>query len=162
MTLFQNYDQRIGAVEAFLNMYGISSLGEAGKICADAGIDVFSIVRGVQPICFDDACYAYLVGAAAALKSSAKTAGGDRPDPWRRPAELLHSGFRLLRAADRSWARQTGLNDLVRERQVLLLPGWSQVVRRGRGRSRYCPQCQSGAANTYPCHSQRHGQGRGR
>ena len=50
MTLFQNYDQRIGAVEAFLNMYGISSLGEAGKICADAGIDVFSIVRGVQPI----------------------------------------------------------------------------------------------------------------
>lgn len=75
MALFQNYDQRIGAVEAFLNMYGISSLGEAGKICADAGIDVFSIVRGVQPICFDDACYAYLVGAAAALKSSAKTAG---------------------------------------------------------------------------------------
>lgn len=75
MALFQNYDQRIGAVEAFLNMYGISSLGEAGKICADAGIDVFSIVRGVQSICFDDACYAYLVGAAAALKSSAKTAG---------------------------------------------------------------------------------------
>lgn len=75
MALFQNYDQRIGAVEAFLNMYGISSLGETGKICADAGIDVFSIVRGVQPICFDDACYAYLVGAAAALKSSAKTAG---------------------------------------------------------------------------------------
>ena len=75
MALFQNYDQRIGAVEAFLNMYGISSPGEAGKICADAGIDVFSIVRGVQPICFDDACYAYLVGAAAALKSSAKTAG---------------------------------------------------------------------------------------
>lgn len=75
MALFQDYDQRIGAVEAFLNMYGISSLGEAGKICADAGIDVFSIVRGVQPICFDDACYAYLVGAAAALKSSAKTAG---------------------------------------------------------------------------------------
>ena len=75
MALFQNYDQRIGAVEAFLNMYGISSLGEAGKICADAGIAVFSIVRGVQPICFDDACYAYLVGAAAALKSSAKTAG---------------------------------------------------------------------------------------
>ena len=57
MALFQNYDQRIGAVEAFLNMYGISSLGETGKICADAGIDVFSIVRGVQPICFDDACY---------------------------------------------------------------------------------------------------------
>ena len=54
MALFQNYDQRIGAVEAFLNMYGISSLGEAGKICADAGIDVFSIVRGVQPICFDE------------------------------------------------------------------------------------------------------------
>lgn len=34
MALFQNYNQRIGAVEAFLNMYGISSPGEAGKICA--------------------------------------------------------------------------------------------------------------------------------
>lgn len=75
MALFQNYDQRIGAVEAFLNMYGISSLDEAGKIGTDAGIDVFPIVRGVQPICFDDACYAYLAGAAAALKSGAKTAG---------------------------------------------------------------------------------------
>ena len=52
MTLFQNYDQRIGAVEAFLNMYGISSLGEAGKICADAGIDVFSIVRGLKAISY--------------------------------------------------------------------------------------------------------------
>lgn len=47
MALFQNYDQRIGAVEAFLNMYGISFLDEAGKICTDAGIDVFPIVRGV-------------------------------------------------------------------------------------------------------------------
>ena len=79
MALFQNYDQRIGAVEAFLNMYCISSPGEAGKICADAGIDVFSIVRGVQPICFDDACYAYLVGAAAALKRAVRRRQGRSP-----------------------------------------------------------------------------------
>ena len=75
MALFQNYEQRIGAVEAFLKGYGISSLDEAKKICEDAGIDAFAIVRGVQPICFEDACWAYLVGAAAALKSEAKTAG---------------------------------------------------------------------------------------
>ena len=75
MALFQNYEQRIGAVETFLKGYGISSLDEAKQICEDAGIDAFAIVRGVQPICFEDACWAYLVGAAAALKSEAKTAG---------------------------------------------------------------------------------------
>ena len=74
MALFQNYEQRIGAVEAFLKGYGISSLDEAKKLCEDAGIDAFSIVRGVQPICFEDACWAYLVGAAATLKSNAQTA----------------------------------------------------------------------------------------
>ncbi|BFL44855.1 GGGtGRT protein [Lactonifactor longoviformis] len=74
MARFQNYEQRIENIERFLAKYGIANLREAEKICSDNGIDAFGIVRGVQPICFDDACYAYMAGAAAAIKSKASTA----------------------------------------------------------------------------------------
>lgn len=69
MALFQNYEQRIKKVTEFLGNYGIGSLEEAKEICESRGLDVFELVKGVQPICFDDACWAYLVGAAAVLKS---------------------------------------------------------------------------------------------
>jgi len=65
---FENFDMRIKNIEAFLARYGISSLDEAKTICEDAKYDVASAVRKVQPICFDDACWAYTVGAAAAIK----------------------------------------------------------------------------------------------
>lgn len=74
MARFQNYEQRIENIERFLAKYEIANLREAEKICSDNGIDAFGIVRGVQPICFDDACYAYMAGAAAAIKSKAPTA----------------------------------------------------------------------------------------
>ena len=74
MAEFENYDLRINAVLLFLNQYGIQSLEEARQICNQRGVDVFSLVRQVQPICFDDACWAYTVGAAAALKSRAENA----------------------------------------------------------------------------------------
>lgn len=74
MTGFENYEQRIGNIGSFLNRCGIADLEEAKKICEDAGIDVFGIVKGVQPISFEDACWAYTAGAAAAIRSDAKTA----------------------------------------------------------------------------------------
>ena len=74
MAVFQNYEQRIKKVTEFLGRYGIGSLGEAKEICESRGLDVFELVKGVQPICFDDACWAYLVGAAAVLKSEVCTA----------------------------------------------------------------------------------------
>lgn len=74
MARFQNYEQRIQAVENFLKGYGIADLDEAEAICKENGIDAFAIVKGVQPICFEDACWAYLAGAAAAIKSDARTA----------------------------------------------------------------------------------------
>ena len=68
MALFEGYDRRIKQINETLNKYGISSLEEAEKICKDKGIDVIDIVKGIQPICFENAGWAYLVGAAIAIK----------------------------------------------------------------------------------------------
>ena len=74
MALFESYERRIKQIEETLNKYGIKSLDEAKKVCDDKEIDVAKIVRGIQPICFDNACWAYIVGAAIAIKSGVKTA----------------------------------------------------------------------------------------
>lgn len=74
MADFENYEQRIGNIVLFLKGYGISGPEEAKEICENAGLDIFGIVRGIQPICFADACWAYTAGAAAALRSGAQTA----------------------------------------------------------------------------------------
>lgn len=74
MALFESYERRIKQIEKKLKEYGIKSLDEAKAICDEKNIDVFKIVRGIQPICFDNACWAYTVGAALAIKSNVKTA----------------------------------------------------------------------------------------
>lgn len=74
MALFENYDRRIKQIEATLNKHGIATIEDAKKICDDKGINVFEIVKGIQPICFDNACWAYTVGAAIAIKENVKTA----------------------------------------------------------------------------------------
>jgi len=74
MALFENYDRRIKQIEATLNKYGIKDLSDAKKICDEKNVDVFGIVKGIQPICFENACWAYTVGAAIAIKENVKTA----------------------------------------------------------------------------------------
>lgn len=74
MAAFTNYEQRRGTIEDFLNKHQIESLDAAREICIHQGLDVFGIVRGIQPICFEDACWAYVVGAAAVLKSDLENA----------------------------------------------------------------------------------------
>lgn len=74
MALFENYDRRIKQIEATLNKYGIKDLNEAKAICENKGVDVFGIIKGIQPICFENACWAYTVGAAIAIKEKVKTA----------------------------------------------------------------------------------------
>lgn len=74
MAEFTNYEQRIGLIEAFLQKQGIQNLDEARDICLAKGLDVFSMIKGIQPICFEDACWAYTAGAAAVLKSELKSA----------------------------------------------------------------------------------------
>ena len=74
MITFEGYERRIVKINAVLKEYGIAGLEEAKKICDDAGVDAAGIVRGIQPIAFENACWAYTVGAAIALKKGVKTA----------------------------------------------------------------------------------------
>lgn len=74
MIKFERYEERINKINTTLNKYGISSLEEAKSICDNKNIDVLNIVKGVQPISFDDAGWAYVVGCAIALKQGVKTA----------------------------------------------------------------------------------------
>ncbi len=74
MALFESYERRIDKINEVLNGYGIASIEEAEKITKDAGLDVYNQVKGIQPICFENACWAYTVGAAIAIKKGCKTA----------------------------------------------------------------------------------------
>ncbi len=68
MALFESYERRIDQINAELAKHGISSIEEAKQICDDKGIDVYNLVKSIQPICFENACWAYIVGAAIAIK----------------------------------------------------------------------------------------------
>jgi hypothetical protein len=74
MALFENYDRRIDKINETLKEYGIGSLEECRDICLKKGVDVEKIVRGVQPIAFDNAVWAYTVGTAIAIKKGVKNA----------------------------------------------------------------------------------------
>ena len=74
MITFEGYERRIDKINAVLKENGIASLEEAKEIRTKKGVDVEKIVRGIQPIAFDNAVWAYTVGAAIALKNGVKTA----------------------------------------------------------------------------------------
>ena len=74
MALFESYERRIDKINAVLNSYGISSIEEAEKITKDAGLDVYDQVKKIQPICFENACWAYTLGAAIAIHENANKA----------------------------------------------------------------------------------------
>lgn len=74
MAIFEGYERRIEKINAELAKYGINGIDDAKAICDAKGIDVFSIVRGIQPIAFENACWAYAIGAAIAIKTGATAA----------------------------------------------------------------------------------------
>ena len=74
MALFESYERRIDKINGVLAQYGIKSVEECREICQAKGFDPYEIVKGIQPICFENACWAYVVGAAIALKKNVKTA----------------------------------------------------------------------------------------
>ncbi|MDP4152734.1 MAG: GGGtGRT protein [Bacillota bacterium] len=74
MVNFEGYDRRKEKLDAELAKYGFSSLEECRELCSSKGIDVDAIVKGVQPIAFDNATWAYTLGCAIAIKKGAKNA----------------------------------------------------------------------------------------
>ncbi|MBQ9758094.1 MAG: GGGtGRT protein [Clostridia bacterium] len=74
MALFESYERRIDTINKVLNANGIASIDEAKAICDEKGIDPYGIVKGIQPIAFENAGWAYVVGAALAIKRGTKTA----------------------------------------------------------------------------------------
>lgn len=74
MALFEGYERRIDTINAVLAEYGIKDLTEARQMSMEVGVDVYSLVKEVQPICFENACWAYIVGAALALTKGQKKA----------------------------------------------------------------------------------------
>ena len=74
MELFESYEARIGQIIPVLNSYGIASLEDADAVCKAAGIDAYHIVENIQPICFENAKWAYTVGAAIAIKKNCRNA----------------------------------------------------------------------------------------
>ena len=71
---FENYDRKIDKINKVLNSYGISGLEDAAEICREKGIDPYRIAKDIQPICFDDACWAYVAGGAIAIKKGCSDA----------------------------------------------------------------------------------------
>ena len=68
MAHFEGYERREAKILAALNEYGINSIDECKEICDAKGIDPYTIVEEAQPICFENAKWAYVVGAAIAIK----------------------------------------------------------------------------------------------
>ena len=88
MAMFESYERRIDQINVVLKKYGIADLEEARQICLDKGVDVDAIVRGIQPICFENAVWAYTLGAAIAFKSGVTVAA--------KAAECLGEGLQAF------------------------------------------------------------------
>ena len=74
MELFENYDRRIAGIRKVMADYGIKDLEEARALCREKGFDPYEIAKGIQPICFEDVCWAYVLGAAIAIKKNSASA----------------------------------------------------------------------------------------
>ena len=74
MALFEGYERKIEKINKVLAQYGLNSVEECREICQNAGFDPYEIVKGIQPIAFEDAAWSYCVGAAIALKKGVKNA----------------------------------------------------------------------------------------
>lgn len=74
MELFENYDRRITKINEVLKQNGIKDLEEAKNICLNKGFNPYDIVKSIQTICFEDACWAYTLGAALAIRKGCKSA----------------------------------------------------------------------------------------
>jgi hypothetical protein len=160
MALFESYERRIDKLNSILAEYGIKSMEECREICKAAGFDPYEIVKGIQPICFEDACWAYCMGAAIALKKGIKTA----PEA----SEAIGIGLQAFcipgSVAD---DRKVGLGHgnlgamLLRRGDRNASPSWPATNPSPPPRAPSAlPKRQQGAQETPAGHSERSGQGR--
>ena len=70
MALFESYDRREKQILAVIKEYGINSIEECAEVCKEKGLDIYKLVEGIQPICFENAKWAYTVGCAIAIKKN--------------------------------------------------------------------------------------------
>ena len=68
MALFESYERREKQILAVIKQYGINSIEECADVCKAKGLDIYKLVEGIQPICFENAKWAYTVGCAIAIK----------------------------------------------------------------------------------------------
>ncbi len=68
MALFESFERRINQITPVLEKYGMKNIEDAKAVCDEKGMDVYNIVKSTQPICFENACWAYILGAAIAVK----------------------------------------------------------------------------------------------
>ena len=74
MALFESYERREKQILAVIKEYGINSIEECAEVCKAKGLDIYKLVEGIQPICFENAKWAYTVGCAIAIKKGCKKA----------------------------------------------------------------------------------------
>lgn len=137
MIKFEGYERRIDKIMGVLKEYGIASLEDAQKICLDKGVDCEAIVKGIQPIAFDNAVWAYTVGCAIAIKKNCKKAAD--------AAEAIGIGLQsFCIPGSVAENRKVGLghgnprrNAPSRRNQMLRFPCRSRKFRGGRRRNRY-------------------------
>jgi hypothetical protein len=88
MALFESYERRINQITPVLEKYGMKNIEEAKAVCDEKGIDVYEIVKSTQAICFENACWAYILGAAIAIKKGCTKAA--------EAAEVLGEGLQAF------------------------------------------------------------------
>ena len=91
MALFESYERREKQILAVLKEYGIDSIEGAAEVTKAAGLDVYKMVEGIQPICFENAKWAYTVGAAIA-----RVVAVQQMQPQQSEKACRHSAFRVL------------------------------------------------------------------
>ena len=105
MALFESYERREKQILAVIKEYGINSIEECAEICKDKGLDIYKLVEGIQPICFENAKWAYTVGCAIAIKKELHKSCGRCCCYRRRSSGFLYSRFCCRSEKSWSWTR---------------------------------------------------------
>ena len=96
MALFESYERREKQILDVLAQYDIKSIEECREICQAKGFDPYKIVEGIQPICFENACWAYTVGAAIAIKKGCTKAADAAKEVQEEIGEVTQSSEKRL------------------------------------------------------------------